>query len=347
MSYELPERPRPSKKKHFIGVIPDTHIGYVVDTPTYSIPSWDIAMQALRHQVKRLTHVVVLGDFGNWESLSHWASLRADQPFVEEDVGLVNLRLDELDALNEERVALGKRPIQFVFIEGNHEAWASQLEAKYPQLRDTVNLRRRLLGGRQHWTWVPENHFWAIGDIHFTHGHIRGNRNPGDLCRSKGVSVIQGHDHALKVGTIRTLHGQLEQWSFGCLASIDPPPPYARGEQPAGWTHGLGWVRVRSNGAFSIDYTRIQDEAWAELPDGTELLVDTRAVRARYGQDQALRDDLRARYSERFYHPGGPVVRTEPHHGKVDRQGRVSPVARTRRARILRTLPDVPRGGSA
>ena len=337
MSYQLPSRTAPSAKKHFIGVIPDTHIGYVGDHPTYSIPCWDIAMQAMRHYRKRLTHLVVLGDFGNWESLSHWASLRAEQTFVEEDVALVNARLDELDALNAGRE---DRPIQFIFIEGNHEAWAAQLEAKYPQMRDLVNLRRRLLGARKNWTWVPENYFWAIGSIYFTHGHIRGNRNPGDLCRTKGVSVIQGHDHTYKTASVRTLKGELAQWSFGCLASIDPPPPYARGEQPSSWVQGFGFVQVRANGRFQVGYRRIIDECWTELEDGTELIADRTACLARYKQDQDIRDRLRAEYSDRFYQPGGPVVRSEPHHGKVDARGNPTGAARTKRARIIRSLPD-------
>lgn len=335
---------RPSAKKFYLGVIPDTHVGYVGEHPTYSVGAWDVAMQALRLQRKRLTHVVVLGDFGNWESLSHWSALRAEQAFVEEDVALVNLRLDELDALNQGREA---RPIKFVFIEGNHEAWASMLEAKYPALRDVVNLKRRLIGHRQNWTWVPENYFWAIGDIHFTHGHIRGNRAPGDLCRMKGVSVIQGHDHAFKVGNVRTLRGELTQWSFGCLASIDPPPPYARGEQPSAWVHGLGFVQVRANGRFQVGFRRIIDEAWTELEDGTEIIADPRAVARRLAQDAKTRDRLRREYADRFYLPDGPVLRTEPHHGKVDKHGRPTATALSRRARIVRSLPDVPRGGSA
>lgn len=346
MSFVPPERPRSSRKKYYLGVLPDLHAGYSIDTPTYSIPAWDIAMQALRHNAKRLTHIIILGDWGNFESVSHWASLRADQTFIEEDIAISLARLAEIEALNVARKDLGLPPIQIVFCEGNHEAWASQIEAKYPQLRDMVNLKKRFGFDQPGRTWVPENHFWAIGEIYFTHGHIRGNRQPGDLCRTKGVSVIQGHDHAYRTASVRTLRGELAQWSFGCLCSIDPPPAYARGVQPAGWVQGLGFVQVRANGRFQVSYRRILDEAWTELEDGTEIRVDTRACQRRYDADQRIRDALREEYGERFYHPGGPVVRTEPHHGKTDRHGNVSPVARTRRARIVRSLPDVPTGGS-
>lgn len=337
MGYTLPARPKPSRKKFFIGVIPDVHVGYIGDTPTYSIAAWDIAMQALRHEVERLTHVVIIGDFGNWESLSHWASLRAEQAFVEEDIALVRGRLAEVFALNDIRP---KRmaPIQFVFCEGNHESWASLLEAKYPQMRDTVNLRRRLDFRGPGRLWVPENHFWAIGDIHFTHGHMKGNNKVGDLCLRQGISVVQGHTHALRTASVRTVDRELEQWEMGCLASIDPPPPYTRGALPSAWVHGLGWVRVRSNGAFQVSFSRIFEEAYTELADGTELRVDGRMCVKRYDEDQRIRDRLRAEYSDRFYHTGGPVLRTEPHHGKTTRRG-VSDIARTRRARIVRTLP--------
>lgn len=336
----FPKRPRPSKKRYFIGVIPDTHVGYSIDTPTYSIPAWDIAIQALWHHVKRLTHIVILGDFGNCESVAHWQSLRADQVFIREDVTLMKTRLDEIRALNAYREEIGMPPIELIFCEGNHEAWCSQLEAKYPLLRDELNLKRRLGFDQPHHRWIPENHFWAIGDIHFTHGHYR-----GDLLR-QGISVIHGHDHTLGVTPLRTVRGEIEKWSFGCLASIDPPPPYARGKHPESWVHGLGWVRVRSNGQYQVDYTRIFDEAWTELPDGTELRVDTKACQKRYDEDQRIRDGLRAEYADRFYDPGGSVVRTEPHHGKTDREGDGSSVARNRRARVVRLQPPVAKGGS-
>jgi len=329
----FPSRPRSSPKRYYIGILPDTHVGYTLDTPTYSIPAWDVAMQALWHVVDRLTHLVILGDFANCESASHWSSLRAEQVFIEEDVALARARLAEIKALNEHRRKHKRPPIKLIYLEGNHEAWMAQLESKYPALRDTLNLKRRLDWTGPDCTWVPENHFYAIGDLHFTHGHIRGNSKPGDLCTKFGVSCIQGHDHTYRTASVRTLNGELAQWSFGCLCSIDPPPPYARGQVPTSWVHGFGFAQVRANGRFQVSFRRIIDESWTELEDGTEILVDPKACQRRYDEDQQIRDRLRAEYGERFYHPGGRVVRTEPTHGASEK------VARTRRARVIRSLP--------
>lgn len=334
------KRARPSAKKWYALVVPDVHVGYVVDTPTYSIACWDVVMQALHHLRKRLTHVVILGDFGNWEPLSHWTSLRADQGFVEEDVALANARLDEIEAVTK------RNGINVAFCEGNHEAWASQFESKYPELRDTINLRRRLRFRQRGWTWVPENHFYALGLCHFTHGHLRGVRSPADMVRRQGASVIYGHTHQYATASVRTLAGEYAAWTMGCIASIDPPPPYARGEQPDSWVHGFGLVQVRSNGRFQVGFRRILEESWCELEDGTELIARPAEVRRRYNGDQAIRKRMRDEYGERYYVPGGRVVRPEPHHGKIDRKGNVSTVARTRRARIVRALPEATRGGS-
>lgn len=341
MSYTIPEKPGSSKKRHYIAVIPDVHIGYITEYPTYSIPAWDVMVQGLRHDIERLTHVVILGDFGNWESLSRWASLRADQAFVEEDVALVNARLDELDALQAYRADHSLQPLKFIFLEGNHEAWASQFEAKYPALRNTVNLKKRLLGHRPHWTWVPENHFWALGDLYFTHGHLPGVRSMTDLIKRTGVSVVCGHTHTYTTESLRTLTGEHAAWTMGCLASMDPPPPYVRGSVLSRVVHGFGRVQVRANGSFQVSFRRIIGESYTELEDGTELRVDTRAVARRYEQDQQIREALREAYGERFYHPGGQVISTEPNFGKVSkRTGEVSPSVRTNRARIVRALPE-------
>lgn len=340
MPYVIPEAPSRSKKRYYVGVIPDAHIGYIVDHPTYSIPAWDVMMQGLIHDIKRLTHVVLLGDVGNWESLSRWAALRADQAFMKEDIALVNARLDELDALQELRAERKLKPLKFIFIEGNHEAWASQFEAKYPAMRDAVNLRILLLGHRKHWTWVPENHFWAIGDIHFTHGHLSGCKNMTDLVKRTGVSVICGHWHTYTTESLRTLTGEHAAWTMGCLASMDPPPPYVRGSVLSRIVHGFGRVQVRANGTFQVSFRRIIGENYCELEDGTELRACTHDIAMRYEQDQQIRQVMRDQYGSRFYHPGGQVIATEPNFGRVSKKGVVSTVVRTNRARILRTLPD-------
>ncbi|KKM08707.1 hypothetical protein LCGC14_1723430 [marine sediment metagenome] len=333
-TYTFPERPKASKKKHYVMVIPDAHIGYVVDHPTYSIPCWDIVLQALKHNAKRLTHVLILGDFGNWESLSRWAALRADQCFIEEDLALVNNRLDELQAIT------AKHGIKVVFLEGNHEAWASQFEAKYPAMRDVVNLKKRMRMAERGWTWVPENHFWAIGQQYFTHGHIAGCKSMTDLIKRTGVSVIVGHWHTYMSETLRTLTGEHTAQTFGCIASMDPPPPYVRGSVLSRVVQGFGFVQIRASGAAMSSYRRILEETHTELEDGTELRADIRACDRRYAQDQAIRDALRKEYGERFYEPGGQVVRTEPLlNGKL-KNGQAKSGTRTNRARILRVLPD-------
>ncbi len=310
--------------------MPDVHVGYVVDTPTYSLGAWDIFMQALATEAERITHLIILGDFGNWESLSHWASLRAEQCYVEEDVALVDARLTEVEAITK------PNGIKVVILEGNHEAWASQFEAKYPALRDSINLERRLRIKERGWTWVKENHFWAIGDLYFTHGHVRGVRSPRDMIKLMGVSVMYGHTHHYVTESLRTLTGEHAAWTMGCLASIDPPPPYARGMQPSGWVHGFGQVQVRANGLFQVGYRRIVGESYCELADGTELRVRPKEIRYRYQQDQDIRAALRREYGERYYSPGETVKRTEPHYGKTTAD---NATARTRRARILRMQP--------
>lgn len=340
MPYSFPKKPRPSAKKHYLLQCPDVHVGYAVDTPTHCLSAWDVFMQALQCMRKRLTHLVLLGDFGNWESVAHWASLRADQAFLNEDAALVNAYLDEVEAITK------PNRIKVVYIEGNHEAWAGQFEAKYPNMRDQVNLPKLLRLKERGWCWVPENHFWAIGYLYHTHGHVRGASKPGDIMRLKGVCVARAHDHAYHSTSVRTLVGELAEWSLGCLASIDPPPPYVRGEPPMRWVQGFGTTQVRANGMFQQGYRRILDEVWTELEDGTELIARTGECHRRYDRDQAIRDRLRAEYGERYYSPGGQVVRTEPHHGKRGKGGDVSAVARTRRARIVRNLPNVVKGAN-
>jgi len=334
-------RARASKKKFYALVIPDTHIGYILDTPTYSVGAWDVTLQALNALRDRLTHVIILGDMGDFESVSNWASLRAEQVFVEEDFALVNARLDEISTISSLRDG---DPLKVVYIEGNHEARLGFMEARYPALRDALNPKVRLRLAERGWTWVPQRHFYALGELHFAHGDIPGVKAPADMIRKKGVSTVYGHNHQHEVAHVHTLTGDRFAMSCGCLSSIDPPPPYMRGNVSEAWVHGFGLVQVRANGSFQVEFRQIFDESRTELGDGSELLASRSAVSLRLSQDRQIRADLRRRYADRYYVPGGQVVRTEPHHGKarVNKAGEliVSPTARTRRARIVRTLED-------
>lgn len=306
MTYRFPHKPRPSRKLYFGMGIPDFHCGFIVDVPTHSHGCWDIGMQALDHYGKRLTHVVVFGDFGNWESLSRWAALRANTVFVQEDVALANQKLDELEA------RARRYGFRVIFLEGNHEAWATMLEAKYPELRDHINLKIQLRMRERGWTWVPENHYFALGDLHMTHGHLKGVRDPSDYIRRKGVSVVYGHTHTYATESMRTLTGEHAAWTVGCWASVDPAPPYARGDVPEKWVHGFPIFQVRRNGRFQMGYRRILDESWTELEDGTELCARPKAIQRRVDEEHRLRECLRKKYADRFYVPGGSVTRPEP-----------------------------------
>lgn len=306
MKYQFPHKPKPSGKLYFGMGIPDPHIGYVVDTPTHSHGCWDIGMQAIDHYGSRLTHIIIFGDFGNWESLSRWSALRAETVFIREDVELVNQKLDELE---EKTKSYG---IQVIYHEGNHENWAAQLEAKYPVLRDEVNLERQLHIKERDWLWVPENHFFALGDLHTTHGHLKGVKKPSDYIRRKGVSVAYGHTHTYTTESMRTLTGEHAAWTCGCWASTDPPPPYARGDAPEKWVKGFPLFQVRRNSHFQLSYKRILDESYTELEDGTELRAKPAQIQKRVDAEARLRDSLRQEYSERFYIPGGEVTRPEP-----------------------------------
>jgi hypothetical protein len=300
---------RPSRKRYFGIGIPDPHIGFIVDVPTHSHGCWDIGMQAIDYYGDRLTHIIIFGDFGNWESLSRWAALRASTVFIREDVELVKQKLGELD------MRATKYGIQVVYLEGNHENWAAQLEAKYPFLRDQVNLKTQLRIKERGWIWVPENHFYALGELHFTHGHLRGIKKPSDFIRRKGVSIAYGHTHTYMTESMRTLTGEHAAWTVGCWASVDPPPPYARGDIPERWVHGFPLFQIRSNGRFQMSYRRIIDEAWTELEDGKELRARPREIQRRRDSEARLRERLRKKYSERFYVPGGEVTRPEPLRG--------------------------------
>lgn len=307
--YQLPRTVRPSKKKWFAFQIPDVHRGYHTGIPSYDPLVWDVGMQALQHLAPRLTHLIIYGDYGNWESLSHWSSLRAEQVYVEEDVAICNYGLDEIDDILKKH---GRRDLRKVFIMGNHEEWSSLLEVKYPGLRNELNLARRLRLKERGYLVVPNNHFFKLGHSYHTHGNLPGVRDPRSLIKATGCSVFCGHLHGHDIASSRDLKGEKMAATLGCWAMIDPPPPYAKAWVPERWVHGFGTLQVRSNGMFQFSYRRIIESSYTELEDGTELVASRARTRKRLNAEKKILDDLKRKYAERYYKPGGRVREPEP-----------------------------------
>jgi len=320
--YKLPLTQRSSPKKHLAVVFPDTHIGYTAGVPAFDPCALDVALQALEHYAADgATHFIHLGDLADMESCSHWASLRAEQVFIEQDVRLTNAYLDEVDEICD-HYGLKK-----IFIEGNHETRTARLEAKYPMIRDMVNLKKRLFGKRTGWTWVPNNHYYKLGKLYFTHGNLSGVSDSASMLRVAGKSVLFGHNHQHQVARHRTLDGLHVAMSSGCLASIDPPPPYSQAKIPATWAHGFTVVQFRANGLFSLRFHEIIDAQYCEMMDGTEIRTNHSDAQWRLDRDQEIMDQCRNEYEERFYSVGGNVTETEP-------IKRTEYSSRTQRARV-------------
>jgi len=308
LSVYKPVRPlRSSKKKWYAFQIPDVHRGYHVGLPSHDPMVWDVGMQALAHLAPRLTHVIIYGDFGNWESLSHWAGLRADQPFIEEDVAITIMGIEEINSI------VDPHGVKKVFIMGNHEEWSTLLEAKYPILRNEINIVRRLhLHKANGWTVIPNNHFFKLGKSFHTHGNYPGARDAATMVKETGVSVFYAHNHTRTAHYFRNLEGVHTAQALGCWAMIDPPPPYAKAKLPSGWVHGFGLLQVRANGLFQCDYRTIIESSYVELPDGTEIVASYREAQRRLREERDTLLRLRREYSERYYAPEGRVHEIEP-----------------------------------
>lgn len=320
--YKPPKPLRSSEKKWFAFQIPDVHRGYHVGIPSHDPMVWDVGMQALRHFAHRLTHVIIYGDFGNYESLSHWAGLRAAQAFIEEDIAITRMGIEEINDI------VDPHNIQKVFLLGNHEEWATLYEAKYPENRNAVNIARRLrLHPDNNWYVVPHNHFFKLGKSYHTHGDYPGARDTKSMVKETGASVFFGHSHHREVVYLRNLKGLHAAHALGCWAMIDPPPPYSKAKPPNQWVHGFGLLQVRANGLFQCDYRTIIESSYVELPDGTEIVADYPRVRERLSAEQNTLLQLRKDYAERYYAPEGSVHELEPIKGTELR-------SRVQRARV-------------
>ncbi len=328
MQYKIRRPLRASKQRYYAFVIPDCHLGYHQRIPTCDPLVWDLGMQALKHSLKRMTHLIILGDFGNCEGFSHWSALRAEQVYIEEDIAIMNARLDEIDKICD------VRNIKKVFIMGNHEEWSTLIEAKYPFLRNEINLNIRLFKTRKNWTVVPNNHFFKLGKAYYTHGNIRGVKNPEDMIKKTGHSVFYGHTHGCETKNLRMLESEHTAATCGCWAMIDPPPAYSKAWVPERWVHALNFTQIRANGLFQHESRRIIESSYTELGDGTEIIADSKAAKVRFDDDMRLLDRLEENYRDRYYRPEGNVHEAKEVGGWEPLRG-TERRSRQQRARII------------
>ena len=237
------------KQRNKILVIGDAHV-----TNGQSLRRFDWLAHYIK-SVEDLTHVVIIGDFLTFNSLSAWDR---DKRLLMEGRRLskeIEAGKSAIEKITERAKESGTA---CVYIEGNHEYRLTRYIETHPELADgnfTVPsmLSLESLG----WEWVPYRNYRVIHGVHFTHipfGKVR-EISGKDICSKAELvttsSVVFGHTHELHTSCVHK-HGMkhLQQiLNVGCFFEQDEE--YVEGKMTNYWK-GIVLLDNYDYGRFDI-----------------------------------------------------------------------------------------------
>ena len=240
-SFKAPEKGKPAKatreETETRIVVPDVH------RPAHDKAAWDVFLGVLRDLKPQ--RGVIIGDFGDVESLSQHPRSRPDLARFAGEVYDMNIGLDEMQNASPST--------DWVYIEGNHESRASRWEAAYPQLAEALSLPRALYieaGEEYHrnsvqlrgMRWVPlRAQPFHLGPVMYLHGVYETKHHAMAHAENLGPeqgkrSSTYGHMHTFQA--FRSPAGY-EAQCCGFLGDRSLPQFSYRKGRPSPWVSGF------------------------------------------------------------------------------------------------------------
>lgn len=226
-------------------VLPDIHVPYHDMTAVQVALAWG--------KKRKPTHILLNGDFIDFEAVSAWDGDPADR----------NLKV-ELDTAKEMlrhiRSVFPKQPI--IYKEGNHDERLRKYIWKHaPELSGlpSITLPELLEFDEIGITCVGDKKKVRLGALTVFHGHEYRTPMTNPVNPARGLflraitSSLCSHYHQRSEHSEPTADGKLiTTWSTGCLCQLSPNyQPYGK------WCHGFAFVQVKKDGVFDVLNPRI------------------------------------------------------------------------------------------
>lgn len=208
------------------------------------------AMLAFAKDFKPNT-VVLGGDILDCGAISHWNN---QKPGATEGMRLAKDAQIARDMIVKplEKTLDTTRPVKKVFLEGNHEAWITDLIEKEPGLEGLID-PSTLLGFDSAWKVLPQGEIYRLSKhLVLAHGdQVKG----GEHCAKAGVvnfqtSIRFGHHHTFQTYTATSpITNELPRtgMAVGCLCTKNQK--YGEGK-PNKWVQGFLYGYVLDDGTF-------------------------------------------------------------------------------------------------
>tara|TARA_Y100000310_G_scaffold155934_1_gene155373 strand:+ start:366 stop:1010 length:645 start_codon:yes stop_codon:yes gene_type:complete len=200
---------------------------------------------------ERWDEIILLGDFMNCDSLSHWNENKKRT--------MENKRyIEECEQANEELTYIQACGKKVTYLEGNHENWVEQYIEHKPELEGELELPKKLELKKRKISWHPLNTLYPKGKAYFTHGSYTHKYHTSKHLYTFGCSIIYGHVHQAQSFQLNMkMQEPIMAWSIGCLCSHSPD--YLKGRH-ANWIDGFGVLETnKKTGNFNFYNVNITD----------------------------------------------------------------------------------------
>jgi len=162
--------------------IPDVHIPY------HNKRAFNLMLKVATDFKPDIT--VVLGDFGDFYSVSRFTKDPSRKNNLKWEIQEVNKELDKLDKLNSSLK---------IFVEGNHEFRLNRyINEKVPELDGMLNVQQAFKLKERSWVHIPYRQDYKLGKVYLTHDvNQAGRYSIFRVLDTYMHSVITGHTHRL------------------------------------------------------------------------------------------------------------------------------------------------------
>lgn len=241
---ERQPRSRFSSAIERIGLIPDVHI------PAEDPIAFDLAIQGLTEF--QPDTLVILGDFGDFESMSSHGKNPARMDHLCDEIAAVNRGLDRIQAIGAKRI---------IYCFGNHEHRVARYVAqRAPELYGELDLVKRLRLRERGIEFVPYGDFTRIGKLIVTHDVDHAGSNAAQRSRDEfNGNVAIGHCHNANISYRGDVYGDSHVgFACGWLGSRESITYQKKGKVARNWQHGFGIAYVeRDTGNCHVHFVPI------------------------------------------------------------------------------------------
>ena len=247
----MPKKEKISIKDKVV-VFPDIHF------PNHDEKAFKCALKVILKVEP--TAFLLLGDFSDGESVSHWKWSRRKRPPLEyqlpeidKEAKEVNHGLDRIDHVLQ-AVNCEKK----VVAQGNHEIWYDNFVEENPYLKQYRSDFLFKMNERGYEWHKYGKYFKVFGSKLYAYhgGHYNGINHCRSHAQNLGASVIYGHTHDSQKAVVQHLSGSHMAHSLGCLTDMEKS--YLKG-RPTNWSHNVGIIDIFNNGNWNLNVLEIHN----------------------------------------------------------------------------------------